>query len=91
MSWKAPFDEAIRLANGKTLRTLREAADHIVSLSPRETKQEHWQTAIASLLAAAKKRGPLMMARIAMTKALGHEKASPSARLRAAKRFTIIR
>jgi hypothetical protein len=72
----------IRLANGKSLRTLRDAADHIVSLPPRETKQGHWQTAIAYLLSAAEKRRPLMMAHIAMKRPLGNGKASPRERLR---------
>src|SRR5262249_2310949 len=92
MTWKAPFDEAIRLANGKALRTLRDAADHVVSLPPRETKQRHWQTAIACLLSAAEKSAPLMMAHIAIKRALGSGKASPSERLRRlAKRPTILR
>ena len=92
MTWKAPFAEPIRLANGKILRTLRDAGDHVVSLPPQETKQEHWQAAIACLLSAAEKRGPLMMAHIAMKRALGNGKAPPSVRLRrVAKRLTIIR
>jgi hypothetical protein len=41
MIWKAPFDDPIRLANGEILRTLRDAADHVISLPTRETKQQH--------------------------------------------------
>ena len=89
MTWKAPFDDPIGLANGKILRTLRDAADHIVSLPRRETKQQQWQTAIACLLSAAEKRGPLMMARIAMMKALASREAPPSERLRTARSFRI--
>jgi hypothetical protein len=91
MTWKAPFDEPIRLANGKALRTLQDAAHHIIALPPRETDQPQWQTAMSCLLAAAERRGPLMIARIAMIKALGNSaKATPSER-RAAKRYTIIK
>jgi hypothetical protein len=43
MNWK---DEPTRLANGKTLRTLRDAADRIVSLPSRKTEQLRWQTAL---------------------------------------------
>jgi len=52
---ESTFDEPIELDNGKMMRTLRDAAEHIVSLPPRETKQQHWQTAIDCLLSAAKK------------------------------------
>jgi hypothetical protein len=41
MTWKAPFDDPIGLANGKILRTLRDAADHIVSLPRRETSNSN--------------------------------------------------
>ena len=85
MSWSLKFDEPILLAKGKSLHTLRDAAHHILALSLRETKREHWQTAMGCLLLAAEERGPLMMARIAMVKALGNGKAPPSERLRSAK------
>ena len=85
MSWSLEFDLPIELAKGKSLLTLRDAANHIIALPPRETKRQHWQTAIACLLSAAEKRGPLMMARIAVMQALGNAKASPSERLMSAK------
>jgi hypothetical protein len=71
MSWNLKFDEPIVLAKGKALRTLREAANHIISLPPLETKQQHRQTAMACLLSAAEKGGGLVtMARIAIVRAL---------------------
>jgi hypothetical protein len=91
MTWKAPFDEPIRLESGKTLRTLADAANHVIALPLRETKRQDWQTAMSCLLAAAEKRGPLMMARIATVKALASRESSPSERLRAAKKFQIVR
>jgi hypothetical protein len=93
MTWKAPFDEPIRLANGKALRTLQDAARDNIALPPRETSQLQGQTAMFCLLAAAERRGPLMIARIAMIKALGDsDKVTPSERLgRAAKRYTSIK
>jgi hypothetical protein len=92
MTWKAHFDEPIRLDSGKMLRTLHDAANHIIALPLPHTKQQHWQTAIASLLAAAEKREALRMARIAMLRALENKAAAPSERLRAAaKRFTVLR
>ena len=85
MSWSLKFNKPIELGKGRALRTLRDAANHILALSPRETKQEHWQTAVGCLLLAAEKRGPPMMARIAMMKALDNGKAPPSERLKSAK------
>jgi hypothetical protein len=85
VSWSLKFDEPIELGKGKALHSLRDAASHILALPPRETKQQHWQTAVGCVLLAAEKRGPLMMARVAMVKALGSGKALPSEHLRSAK------
>ena len=85
VSWSLKFDKPIELGKGKALRTLRDAANYILALSPRETKREHWQTAVGCLLLAAERRGPLMMARIAMMKALGNGKVPPSEHQKSAK------
>jgi hypothetical protein len=85
VSWSLKFDKPIELGKGKALRTLRDAANHILALPPRETNREHWQTAMGCLLLAAEKHGPLIMARIAMMKALGNGKAPASGHLRSAK------
>ena len=85
MSWSLKFDKPIELGRGKALHGLRDAANHILALPPSETKKEHWQTAMGCLLLAAEEDGPLMMARIAMVKALGSGKAPPNGHLRSAK------
>ena len=92
MSWKAPFDEPIRLDNGKRLRTLREAAQHVIDLPPRESALDHWQTAMACLLAAAEKSGPIMMARVAMLRALnaGKPDKPPQPRRKRAKAYNVV-
>jgi hypothetical protein len=46
VSWSLKFDKPIELGKGKALRTLRDAANYILALPPRETKRENWQTAI---------------------------------------------
>jgi hypothetical protein len=74
MSWSPKFDEPIELEKGKPLRTLRDAANHIITLPALESTQEHWQTAMACLLSAAEKSGLVMMARIAMVRALHSRK-----------------
>ena len=90
MSWSMRFDEPIRL-DSKALRTLRDAAEHVIALPPEETKQAQRQTAMSCLLAAAERKGPVTIARIAMLKALANGKALPSERLRAAQTFRIIK
>jgi hypothetical protein len=83
MSWSTRFDEPIRL-DDKALHSLRDAGEQVIALPPKETKQAHWQTAMSCLLAAAERKGPVVMARIAMMKALVSGKATPSVRLLAA-------
>ena len=78
MSWSLKFDEPIEVGKGEVLRTLRDAGDHIIALSPSETKQPHWHTAVACLLSASEKRGSVVIARIAMMHALNSGKAPPS-------------
>jgi hypothetical protein len=93
MSWSLEFDEPIELAKGMPLRTLRDAANHITALPRAVAELEHWQTAIACLIAAAEKRGILMMARIAMMQALqaGKPQAPLAPRRKPAKRYKIVR
>lgn len=93
MSWSLEFDEAITLAKGQSLRTLRDAGHYILALPKRETAQRHWQTAMACLLSAAQKRGPVMIARIAMLRALqaGQPKAPLEPKRKPAKKFRIVR
>jgi hypothetical protein len=70
LSWSLKFDDPIKLDSSKTLRILREAAQYIVELPPRQSALPHWQTAMTCLLYAAENKGPVMMARIAFVKAL---------------------
>jgi hypothetical protein len=71
MPWSAAFDDPISLARGRKLRTLQEAADHIMQLPEDAQHVSHWQTAIETLINAAETGGGWMMfARIAMLRAL---------------------
>jgi hypothetical protein len=90
MPWSTKFDEPIAIEDGKRLRTLREAADHIVALPAPQTKLPHWQTAIACLLAAAEGKGPTMMARIGMLQALASGRPTEPAPAKKAKRYRIV-
>lgn len=52
------------------MRTLRDAVNHIIALPARVSDRQHWETAMACLLSAAEKGGPIMMARVTMMQAL---------------------
>ncbi len=92
MTWSLKFDEPIELANGKRLRTLRDAGEYVIALPQREAEEEHWQTAMACLLSASEKKGPVMMARLAMMQALqaGQPIVVPTRWKRLAKKHRII-
>jgi hypothetical protein len=92
MSWSLTFDEPITLAKGKELRTLRDAADHVTALPKKVADLPHWRLAIACLLSAADKRGPVMMAQIAMLQALhaGTPERAVEPRRRRAKAYRIL-
>ena len=70
MPWSRRFDDPITLADGRTLRTLRDAASYIMALPGKTRQSDEWQAAIEALLMAAEDRGPLMHARIGMLRAL---------------------
>lgn len=71
MPWSAAFDDPISLRNGRKLRSLQEAADHIMQLPEEAQHASHWQIAIETLINAAETGGGWMMfARIAMLRAL---------------------
>jgi hypothetical protein len=74
MPWSAAFDDPIPLRGGRKLRSLQEAADHIMHLPEDAQQLGHWQTAIETLIRAAETGGGWMMfARIAMLRALNTE------------------
>jgi hypothetical protein len=70
LTWSRAFDDPIPLPSGKPLRTLQEAADHILAPPKAEQAKPRWQTAVECLIMAAEGRGPVMFARIAMLRAL---------------------
>jgi hypothetical protein len=93
MPWSARFDAPIPLPDGGEIVTLREAGDFIMKLPRREHDQEHWQVATRVLIEAAEQGGIVMMADIAMRRALAHEQPKPlaAARKKAVKKYRIIR
>jgi hypothetical protein len=71
VGWHRSLDDPISV-DGRTLRTLRDAADYIVTLSEWTSRQQHWQTAVRELMMAAERDGIMMLAEIAMKRAIHH-------------------
>jgi hypothetical protein len=67
--WQRPFEDPIGLPDGRTLVTLRDAADYITALPEKEAELPEWQAAIEVLLLVSR-GGPTMMARIGFMQAL---------------------
>lgn len=93
VTWSATFDVPITMTDGRRLRTLREAGDHISTLPEAEQKRPEWQAAIEVLILVAERDGPTMMARIGVLRALNHGKPdSPSEpRRKRAKAYRLIK
>jgi hypothetical protein len=69
LPWSTPFENPIPLPNGRTLLTLKDAADYITKLPKKESDLPEWQTAIGALLLCSRGGDP-MLARIGVMKAL---------------------
>ena len=69
LPWSTSFEDPIPLPNGRTLLTLKDAADYITRLPKSESDLPEWQTAIEVLLLCSRGGDP-MLARIAFMKAL---------------------
>jgi hypothetical protein len=91
--WPRHFDDPIPTGDGGELRRLRDAGVYILALPPAEAEREHWQIAMEFLISAAEKGGIIMMARIAMLRALNTGKPDPeiTPRRKRAKRYRIVR
>ena len=70
MSWERPFDQPIPLPSGPPARTLRDAANYIKNLPLSEHDTPEWRLAIQMLIDAAEDRGPMLFAKMGMTRAL---------------------
>jgi hypothetical protein len=68
--WKRPFDDPIPLPRGRQLVTLQDAGKYITKLPKAEHEAPEWQAAMEALILAAELRGPTMLARIGVMRAL---------------------
>ena len=77
MPWSATFDDPIDLPDGRKLRTLNDAAEHIMLLSDAEHRAPEWQLAMEALILIAEGGGPTMLARIGVMSALNRHVVVP--------------
>jgi hypothetical protein len=71
MSWRHRFNAPIKTPDGKTLRTLQDAAEYVLALPPKVQKEPQWQAAAECLTSAAEREIAWMwFARPAMMRAL---------------------
>lgn len=70
MPWSTPFDDPVRLPNGRHLLILKDAAEYITKLLAAEHSTPEWQAAMESLILFAEKSGPTMLACIGVVRAL---------------------
>jgi hypothetical protein len=70
LAWSEQFREPIKLQNGLTFRTLRDAATYILKLSQVEQDTKEWQTALHCLIQASDFCGPVEFARLGVLRAL---------------------
>jgi hypothetical protein len=70
LSWSTPFNEPIPLPDGGQIVTLEDAATYIQKLPKAEQDLDLWQFAVEMLINAADNGWPLIMANIALLRAL---------------------
>jgi hypothetical protein len=91
--WSARFHDPIQPPKGKSLVTLKDAADYIMRLPKKVHDAPHWQLAMEQLIDAAEGRNFITHARIAVLKALNHGEPEPKTepRRKAVKKYGIVR
>ena len=87
--WGRHFDDEMALPDGRALRTLRDAGEYVTRLPKAEQAKQHWQTAAHELIIAAERGGILMLAEIAVRRALAHDRPEPPARKKATGRVLL--
>lgn len=73
LGWARQFDDPITLPDGRTLITLKQAAEYIIALPKKEHDALEWLAAMEALLRAAEDRGPLMHAHIGVLRGLNRD------------------
>jgi hypothetical protein len=91
--WSRTFADPIILQDGRKLLTLRDAGEFITRLPKAKHNRPEWRLAAAMLMQAAEDGAPVVLAEIAMRRALdadGDPK-PPRPRRKAPKKYQIVR
>jgi len=70
LPWSSSFEDPIPLPRGRSLATLKDAADYITKLPKAEHSAPEWQAAMEALILVAENGGHTMLARIGIMRAL---------------------
>ena len=70
LRWSSSFEDPIPLPRGRSLVTLKDAADYITKLPKAEHSAPEWQAAMEALILVAENGGHTMLARIGIMRAL---------------------
>jgi hypothetical protein len=91
--WHRAFDDPITLHDGRVLKTLRDAGEFVAGLPKEKHDQPEWRLAATMLMQAAEDGAPVMLAEIAMRRALNvdGEPVRPGPRRTRAKAYRIVR
>ena len=92
--WSRRLEEPIEI-DGKRLRTLRDAGQHIAGLKPAIQREAQWQTAAEMLLKSAERGWPVLFAQIAFQRAARRDtaidKTGVKRRVKRARKYRIVR
>lgn len=78
MVWFKRFYDPIMLPDGRSLLTLRDAAEYIIALPAQERETARWQVALESLALVAETDASIGLARAAVVMALEPVRTDPS-------------
>ena len=87
--WSRPLDDAIIVPDGRALRTLRDAGEFIAALPKVKHDHPEWRFAAAMLMQVADNGAPVMLAEMAIRRALNSGKPEPPRK--GAKKYRIVR
>jgi len=90
--WHLTFDDPIVLLDGRELRTLRDAGHFVAALPKAKHNRPEWRLAAAMLMQAADEGGIVMLADIAMRRALNADgiPVQPEPRRKRAKTYRVV-
>ena len=91
MSWSRRFDDPIALPDARVLETLRDAGNYVTALAKAKHNQPEWRLAAAMLMQAAEDGAPVMLAKIAMRRALNADGTPERPAPRRPKKYRIVR